>query len=44
MPLLLKKTKDGLKASLKAAKLKLPHGYEIRKRKTTKRKPAKKRR
>ena len=40
MPLLLKKSKSGLKASLKAANLRLPHGYDIksRKRKTTVRK------
>lgn len=42
MPLLIKKTKSGLKASLKASGYKLPHGYDIKKRKTTKRKKSKK--
>lgn len=43
MPLLIKKTKSGLKDSLKSAGYKLPHGYDIKKRKTTKRKRSSKR-
>lgn len=43
MPLLIKKTKFGLKQSLKDAGYKLPHGYDIKKRKTTKKRKTSKR-
>jgi hypothetical protein len=33
MPLLIKKSKTGLKKSLKSAGMLLPHGYEIKRRK-----------
>lgn len=47
MPILLKKSKSGLKASLKAANLRLPHGYDIKARKrkkTVRRKTVRKKR
>ena len=36
MPLLIKKTKTGLKEAMKSAGMKLPHGYDIKKRKIKK--------
>jgi hypothetical protein len=41
MPLLIKKTKYGLKAALKASGYKLPHGYDIKKRKNVNKKKTK---
>lgn len=42
MPILLRKSKSGLKESLKAAGFKLPHGYDIKRRKAVRKKTVRK--
>jgi len=44
MALLIRHTKKGLKDSMKSAGMKLPHGYDIKKRKVTRKRKASKKR